>query len=181
MHSFFGGDLVRKSLFCKQLKSDAENAKRTLIVSLAFPVVSLFIIFAPKGLFLNFSFLGVRERFISPFFFVLLNGVVCYISGVGFFFDSQECRKRPAAIITEVYNGRILILTSIFFLHIWILLFFFSMALFVGGACICFAVLFSLLSVMSFAKVGKVTFICSLLLSFWEIYLLFLNIGILFI
>lgn len=172
---------MRRKLFCDLLNTGEKNAKRTLLVSLVFPIISLMIIFAPKGLFMSFTFLGVRERFISPLVFILLNGLVCYIAGVGFFFDSRECSRYSAMIAAEVYNGRLLILTSVFFLHIWILLFFFSMALIVGGACIGLSVLFALFSVMSFARVGKVSFICSLLLSLWEIYLLFLNVGILFI
>jgi len=157
----------------------SHDMKNVLIAAVAFPILSLLIISAPKGLFPNYNLLGISGRFLSPMAFIFVNTGACYISGVGFFYGTFI--KNDRCSLADHYNAKLLVITAVFFLHIWIFLFLFSMALVVSLVCIFLSMLFSLLAVALLSKTGRLPFFAALVLSIWIIYLLFLNVGILFI
>ena len=155
-----------------------EKRKKELLTAAVFPLFALMIICAPKGLFPNYTLLGVNKSFLSPALFLMADLLVCYVVGIGFI-SCSRCREKGGNL-TDIYNARLLILTSLFFLHIWILLFIFAMSLFTGGVCIIMALVFALCTLLPLSKCGGVPFFSSVVLSVWTLSLLFWNLGVLF-
>jgi len=129
-----------------------KNIKARLIISALFPILSLFCISAPKGFFMNYALIGASGRFLSPFTFVTVNLLVCYAVGLGFFF---RISGRGCGEISDVCNGRLLTLSSLFFLHVWIFLFICFLTPLASLVCILISLALGLLSVAVLTKIGR--------------------------
>lgn len=151
----------------------SDQSKRRLVLALAFPLLSTLAICSPNSFFVNFKLMGINELFLSPALFLIVNAVVCYVTGIGIFCVRSS---DPA----EEYNGRVLLLSSFFLLNIWILLFVCAFSFAVSLVCGGMALFFSLWSISLLSRKGRVAFFSSILLSVWMLSLLFLNVRVLF-
>ena len=155
-----------------------ENIKKELAAASLFPLTALMIICAPNDLLSSYTLLSISKSFLSPALFIIVDMLVCYIAGIAFVLCTRYLKK--GGTVTDIYNCRLLLITTLFFLHIWILLFVFERSVFVSIECILLALIFSFFSVISFSKCGGVGFIATLLLTIWTLSLLIWNIGVIF-
>ncbi len=166
----FGGGSV------KRLRSILPEFKSSLLWAIIFPALALVLLLAPGNFFTGFVFLGVSKCFLPVPVFVLVHLVAVYACGVSFFVLGK-CRYQ----YVEAYNGRLLILCSVFFLQIWTFLFLFAMAPFISLIVLLLSLLSACASIFCAVKAGNLAPVTLTLFAIWLVALTVLNVKVLFI
>ena len=160
-------------------KKLSQQTRRTVALASLCPLLSMMIVFAPDRLILNYAMMGIGGGFLSPLLFILINSAVCFIAGIGFF--SPSSCGRAGHTQADEYNGRLLMLTALFFLHVWIFLFICSAEMLVSIVSVALALLFSVMSLICFFKVGRIGLFSALSVCAWTVSLLLITVRVLFI